>query len=536
MVRPETQRQPSAVVEDKHAAANAELARLLKEPPLTVDCQKLMAELEALERRDPDAKSMLQRGLAKYEYAERAQHASRVKKWTDAIKELMVMPLDVDTVALAAAIKALTALAPADTSILDRGEAALAVAQAKQAEASLMRRHAAAAEIERCAAFDLILLRIDELEAAIAEAEAAGVDASVLARGRERLVAAARRSQAAADLTYTEKAGGTDGLLSAIQAVRIPPRFSTPLTTRPLIAPQEYPDAFAEPLWMRTRCTQALKCGVLVSVVLGSQQVGREREQARTPIIGASALLKAHVSLPATDVDLYAAEAALKAATAVGVPAEEIEVCMCLPPTRLHPDRASSPTPAFHSLPLVSLLFVRIGRAPFLPPHSYPIPASRPQSASRQLQAVNEAHDRRDSLGSALVLLTVADPPTAQPPPSQLKAQLEEAKQAGVPARLLEAVAARLERRPLESRAAQHQAVAARLQTARQRRELSATRYRQAQATSASLREAAKVRVATRRCLTRVGASCSGMQVYDAPSTARPDCMQVYDVPPEGTG
>jgi hypothetical protein len=127
MVRPETQRQPSAVVEDKHAAANAELARLLKEPPLTVDCQKLMAELEALERRDPDAKSMLQRGLAKYEYAERAQHASRVKKWTDAIKELMVMPLDVDTVALAAAIKALTALAPADTSILDRGEAALAV-------------------------------------------------------------------------------------------------------------------------------------------------------------------------------------------------------------------------------------------------------------------------------------------------------------------------------------------------------------------------------------------------------------------------
>ena len=147
MVRPETQRQPSAVVEDKHAAANAELARLLKEPPLTVDCQKLMAELEALERRDPDAKSMLQRGLAKYEYAERAQHASRVKKWTDAIKELMVMPLDVDTVALAAAIKALTTLAPADTSILDRGEAALAVAQAKQAEASLMRRHAAAAEI-----------------------------------------------------------------------------------------------------------------------------------------------------------------------------------------------------------------------------------------------------------------------------------------------------------------------------------------------------------------------------------------------------
>ena len=374
MVRPETQRQPSAVVEDKHAAANAELARLLKEPPLTVDCQKLMAELEALERRDPDAKSMLQRGLAKYEYAERAQHASRVKKWTDAIKELMVMPLDVDTVALAAAIKALTTLAPADTSILDRGEAALAVAQAKQAEASLMRRHAAAAEIERCAAFDLILLRIDELEAAIAEAEAAGVDASVLARGRERLVAAARRSQAAADLTYTEKAGGTDGLLSAIQAVRIPPRFSTPLTTRPLIAPQEYPDAFAEPLWMRTRCTQALKCGVLVSVVLGSQQVGREREQARTPIIGASALLKAHVSLPATDVDLYAAEAALKAATAVGVPAEEIEVCICHPthppphPPASMPIVPPGPTLASHTFPsLVSLLF-------YVRP--YPLPAS----------------------------------------------------------------------------------------------------------------------------------------------------------------
>jgi len=119
---------------------------------------------------------------------------------------------------------------------------------------------------------------------------------------------------------------------------------------------------------MRTRCTQALKCGVLVSVVLGSQQVGREREQARTPIIGASALLKAHVSLPATDVDLYAAEAALKAATAVGVPAEEIEVCMCLPPTRLHPDRASSPTPAFHSFP-PRLTPLRTYRP-------YPLPAS----------------------------------------------------------------------------------------------------------------------------------------------------------------
>ena len=167
--------------------------------------------------------------------------------------------------------------------------------------------------------------------------------------------------------------------------------------------------------------------------------------------------------------------------------------------------------------PLVSLLFVRIGRTPFplpfLPPHSHPIPASRPQSASRQLQAVNEAHDRRDSLGSALVLLTVSDPLTAQPHPSQLKAQLEEAKQAGVPARLLEAVAARLERRPLESRAAQHQAAAERLRAARQRRELSATRYLQAVATSASLREAAKVRVATRRSLTRVGAFCSGAHV-----------------------
>ena len=279
-----------------------------------------------------------------------------------------------------------------------------------------------------------------------------------------------------------------------------------------MIAPRECPEAVAEPLWMRTRCTQALKCGVLVSVVLGSQQVGREREQARTPIIGASALLKAHVSLPATDVDLYAAEAALKAATAVGVPAEEIEVCMCLPPTRLH---LVAPPPLLRSTPspLVSLLFVRIGRTPFLPPHSYPIPASRPQSASRQLQAVNEAHDRRDSLGSALVLLTVSDPLTAQPHPSQLKAQLEEAKQAGVPARLLEAVAARLERRPLESRAAQHQAAAERLRAARQRRELSATRYLQAVATSASLREAAKVRVATRRSLTRVGAFCSGAHV-----------------------
>lgn len=126
---------------------------------------------------------------------------------------------------------------------------------------------------------------------------------------------------------------------------------------------------------------------------------------------------------------------------------------------------------------------------------------------------MNEAHDRRDSLGSALVLLTVSDPLTAQPHHSQLKAQLEEAKQAGVPARLLEAVAARLERRPLESRAAQHQAAAERLRAARQRRELSATRYLQAVATSASLREAAKVRGATRRSLTRVGAFCSGAHV-----------------------
>jgi hypothetical protein len=173
------------------------------------------------------------------------------------------------------------------------------------------------------------------------------------------------------------------------------------------------------------------------------------------------------------------------------------------------------PPPLLHSTPspLVSLLFVRIGRTPFLPPHSHPIPASCPQSASRQLQAVNEAHDRRDSLGSALVLLTVSDPLTAQPHPSQLKAQLEEAKKAGVPARLLEAVAARLERRPLESRAAQHQAAAERLRAARQRRELSATRYLQAVATSASLREAAKVRVATRRSLTRVGAFCSGAHI-----------------------
>ena len=156
MVRLETLGSSSLL--NVHAEANANLDRLLRQPPLIVDCRELMAELGALEKRAPEAKGLLQRGLAKYEYAERAQHASRVKKLQDAIEQLIgdtvgetiVAPLEIDVDALEEALRALGALVPAD-ALLGRGERALAIAHKAQAEALEAKRRLATAEIERCA-------------------------------------------------------------------------------------------------------------------------------------------------------------------------------------------------------------------------------------------------------------------------------------------------------------------------------------------------------------------------------------------------
>lgn len=205
--------------------AQAALDRLLKQPPLKVDCQELMQELKALEMRAPDATSVLQQGLAKYEYAERAQHAARVRKLSDEVDALLVEPLDVDVVELAAALESLAALAKTSSPALQRGEAGLNAARVAQAEALERRRRAAADELERCASMGLLLLRVEELEHAIAAGEEAHVEPRLVAYARERLVAAARRSRAAANLEYIETAGAhglaDDGttILAAIHEV-----------------------------------------------------------------------------------------------------------------------------------------------------------------------------------------------------------------------------------------------------------------------------------------------------------------------------
>ena len=137
-----------------------ELERLLRQPPLNVSLRALMTALQALEgaggAKMATHKALLAKGLAKYEYAERAQRKARVKQRIDQVEQLLqhcreldgYFTLDLD--ALRVALSSLASDAPEESALIEQGEAALLESQRVKEEMRATKKRAAIAELERC--------------------------------------------------------------------------------------------------------------------------------------------------------------------------------------------------------------------------------------------------------------------------------------------------------------------------------------------------------------------------------------------------
>lgn len=163
------------------AANSRELERLLRQPPLNVSLRALMTALQALEgaggAKTATHKALLAKGLAKYEYAERAQRKARVKQQTAVLEQLLqhcreldgYFTLDLD--ALRAALSSLASDAPEESALIEQGEAALLESQRVKEEMRAAKKRAAIAELERCMSLPPPLLENALIEAAVAAAK-----------------------------------------------------------------------------------------------------------------------------------------------------------------------------------------------------------------------------------------------------------------------------------------------------------------------------------------------------------------------------
>ena len=289
-----------------HSTPDASLAQLLRQPPLQINCRQLMMALQALEERGGD-KTLLQRGLAKYEYAERSQHTRKLQELSSKVRELIAAPLlELDVEQLRKALASLASVASDDVgALVRRGEMALHASETAQAEMRAARIRDAVEAIERCTRVAPLLLEAAALEAAVAEGEEMRVGVATLAAAREALATVARRDRASSSLAYIERIGA-DGITRSDHSEGVIVPF--------------HRDVINGASSILEAIEEGIEAGVAMTVVQGAHSVLREVEQASAPLNAASSLLASLVAPSHLEMDVVAAESALAAAEAVGVP------------------------------------------------------------------------------------------------------------------------------------------------------------------------------------------------------------------------
>ena len=177
--------------------AKDRLEFIMRKPPLQIDLGELHKVLTEAEAEGVDA-SLLKKGLAKIDYAERVQHAARMKEISKEIEGFLKEedPLKVDVASLLAAVEFAIGKSGISEDLISRAEAKLQEADEAQARLREQMRAEATEKIVQLANQPPMLLDPERLADAMDEGDEAGVAEKTIELARAKIREATRRNAA----------------------------------------------------------------------------------------------------------------------------------------------------------------------------------------------------------------------------------------------------------------------------------------------------------------------------------------------------